>query len=65
MVVPIWQIWRLADPDFRPRIVEWREFGDRLGVAIEEIISGIKPAKQALDEAAADVRELFKKNRAT
>jgi ABC-type glycerol-3-phosphate transport system substrate-binding protein len=49
----------IADPDFRPRIVEWREMGDRLGVAIEEIISGIKPAKQALDEAAADVTQLF------
>ena len=49
----------IADPDFRPRIVEWREFGDRLGIAVEEIISGIKPAKQALDEAAADTRKIF------
>lgn len=49
----------IADPDFRPRIVEWRELGDRMGVAIEEIISGIKPAKKALDEAAADITQLF------
>lgn len=51
---------QIADPDFRPRIVEWRELGDRLGISIEEIIAGIKPAKQALDEAAADVRDIFK-----
>jgi ABC-type glycerol-3-phosphate transport system substrate-binding protein len=50
----------IADPDFRPRLVEWREFGDRLGVAIEEIIAGIKPAKQALDDAAVDIRDIFK-----
>jgi len=50
----------IADPDFRPRIVEWREIGDRLGIAIEEIVAGIKPAQTALDEAAADVVTIFK-----
>lgn len=52
-----------ADPDYRPRIVEWRDIGNRLGIAVEEVIAGIKPASAALNEAADYATEVFAKTR--
>ncbi len=54
---------KVADPDYRPRIVEWRDIGNRLGIAVEEVIAGIKPPKQALDEAAKYAVNVFAKTR--
>ena len=49
------QQWSLSvlPINYRPLIEEWREIGDRLGIEVENVIAGIKPAKEALDEAAA------------
>jgi multiple sugar transport system substrate-binding protein len=47
--------------DFRPRISVWREVGDRIGIAVEQAIAGIKPAKTALTEANKDVYDIMKR----
>jgi multiple sugar transport system substrate-binding protein len=52
-----------ADPEYRPRIVEWRDIGNRLGISVEEVIAGIKPAPQALNEAADYAAGVFAKTR--
>ncbi|NLY06452.1 ABC transporter substrate-binding protein [Candidatus Sordicultor fermentans] len=53
--------FRITNPNYRPLIEEWREIGDRLGIEVENVIAGIKPAKEALDEAAAYAAEVLKK----
>ena len=49
-----------AKPDYRPRIPEWRKMGDRLGIAVSEVIAG-KHAKQALDNAQKEIETYFNK----
>ena len=44
-----------------PWMAEAVECGDRIGIAMEEYASDTKTAKQALDDAATDVREILKK----
>ncbi|MEN3186921.1 MAG: sugar ABC transporter substrate-binding protein, partial [Atribacterota bacterium] len=51
--------FRITYPGYRPLIEEWREIGDRLGIAVENVIAGIQPAKTALDEAAAYAAEVL------
>ena len=51
--------FRITNPGYRPLIEEWREIGDRLGIAVENVIAGIQPAKEALDEAAAYAAEVL------
>jgi len=50
---------KIADPDYRPRIPELPEVGDRIGIAIDEVMGGEKTAKEALDSAAADVEKIM------
>jgi len=52
----------VAEVNYRPRIKEWREIGDRLGVAVEDVIAKIKPADVALNEAAEFARETLKRS---
>ena len=47
-----------AKADYRPRIPEWRNMGDRLGIAISEALAGKDP-KQALDEAQKEINGYF------
>lgn len=47
-----------AKADYRPRIPEWRNMGDRLGIAISEALAGKDP-KQALDEAQEEIKGYF------
>jgi ABC-type glycerol-3-phosphate transport system substrate-binding protein len=49
-----------SSPDYRPRIPEYWEIGDRIGIAIEEVITGGKTAKQALDEAQTDIDKIMR-----
>jgi|YelNatPaOPRAMG01_1025707.scaffolds.fasta_scaffold07793_5 ABC-type glycerol-3-phosphate transport system substrate-binding protein len=52
--------YKIAMPQFRPLIPEWREFGNLLGIAIEQVISGQKTAKEALDWAAEGTVKIMK-----
>lgn len=53
---------RVADVNYRPRIKEWREIGDTLGIAVENVLAGIKSADDSLDEAAEFAREALKRS---
>jgi len=50
-----------SSPDYRPRIKEWHEVGDRIGVAVSEAIAGEKTAEDALREAARDVEVMMRR----
>ena len=54
--------YEVAMPQFRPLIPEWREFGNLLGIAIEEVISGQKSAKEALDWAAKGTERIMRES---
>ncbi|WP_019536807.1 ABC transporter substrate-binding protein [Paenibacillus ginsengihumi] len=47
-----------ADPDYRPRIKEWKRMGDRLGIAVSEVLAN-RSAKEALDAAQKDIEQYF------
>lgn len=49
-----------SSPDYRPRIPEYWEIGDRIGIAIEEVISGVKTSQRALDEAQKDIEKIMR-----
>jgi ABC-type glycerol-3-phosphate transport system substrate-binding protein len=53
--------YKEALPDYRPRIPEWPEIGDKLGIVLEEIFAGTKDVKAGLDEAVEAAREILKK----
>jgi ABC-type glycerol-3-phosphate transport system substrate-binding protein len=52
--------YELADPNFRPLIPEWREVGNIIGIAVEQVIAGEKSAKEALDWAAKEVERIMR-----
>ncbi|RLF97882.1 MAG: hypothetical protein DRN49_06795 [Thaumarchaeota archaeon] len=56
----------IASIDYRPRIPVWREVGNRIGIAVSDVIAkaqgGADPyseAKKALDAAAKDIRDIM------
>ena len=49
-----------ADPDFRPRFPGWNQMGDRIGVAIQSVISGETDATTAMKSCQSDVTTLLK-----
>jgi multiple sugar transport system substrate-binding protein len=49
-----------ANPDYVPRIAHWQEFGDRVGVAVQSVISGQSGAQVAMDAAQKDITVLLK-----
>jgi multiple sugar transport system substrate-binding protein len=51
--------WAMTNPQYRPLFNGWRSMGDRIGIAVQEVIAGQKDAKTALDEAAAEVKDNF------
>ena len=55
------QQWSLSVLPILTIVRRLREIGDRLGIEVENVIAGIKPAKEALDEAAAYAAEVLKK----
>lgn len=48
-----------SNPDYRPPIEQWNQFGDRLGIAVSEAMAG-KSAKDALDQAQKDIEGYLK-----
>ncbi|NMB13191.1 MAG: sugar ABC transporter substrate-binding protein [Firmicutes bacterium] len=52
-----------AMAEYRPRIPEWREIGNLIGIAVEEAIAGIKAPEAALNEAAKAGDEVFSATR--
>ena len=55
-----WANINRSSAGYRPRIPEYWEIGDRIGIAVEEVITGSKTAKQALDEAQRDVDKIMR-----
>lgn len=49
----------MSSPDYRPLIPEWNEIGDRIGIAVSEVLTEQKTAQEALDEAAANVEKIM------
>lgn len=58
----IFESLAVAEVDYRPRMKEWREIGDMLGIAVENVAAGIKPADASLDEAAKFARETLERS---
>jgi len=52
--------YEIAMPQFRPLIPEWREFGNLVGIAIEEVLSDQKSPKEALDWAVKETEKVLK-----
>lgn len=55
------QALELGDPLYRLPIPEFRAVGDRVGLALQEIVTGQKSAQDALDDAQEDVTKTFKR----
>lgn len=53
--------WAITDSNYRPLFTGWRTMGDRLGIAVQEVIAGDKDAQTALDEAATEVTGNFER----
>jgi multiple sugar transport system substrate-binding protein len=49
----------ITKAEYRPMIPQWREMGDIIGEQIEDVFTGEKGAKPALDAAAASVQSRF------
>ena len=53
---------KIANPDWRPLIPEWDHISQQIiGLALPDVISGAKPAKVALDAAAAASEVVLRK----
>jgi len=52
---------KYAPAPYRPFTPEWPEVGDRLGVALSQVLSKQKTARQAFSEAQKDVFEIYRK----
>ncbi|MEM2489467.1 MAG: sugar ABC transporter substrate-binding protein [Thermoplasmata archaeon] len=57
------QGYKEALPDYRPRIPEWPDIGDRLGIILEEIFAGKRDVKEGLDEAVAYANKVLKEKK--
>ncbi len=45
-----------SKPDYRPRFERWREVGDLVGIAVQQVIAGEKDARAALTSAEVEIR---------
>ncbi|WP_343315052.1 sugar ABC transporter substrate-binding protein [Brucella sp. BE17] len=52
---------RTADENYRLPIPEFRPMGDRVALALQEVATGKRSAKEALDGAQADIEKMFKR----
>lgn len=52
---------KYADPDARLRVPEWPEIGDIMGAHLQEVIAGIKTAKEAAEAANTRIRKVLEK----
>jgi ABC-type glycerol-3-phosphate transport system substrate-binding protein len=53
----------LSDPDYRPRIEEASEVGTRVSIAVQEVLSGEKTAREAILQANTDIVEIMRNSR--
>lgn len=53
----------VVDPDCQPKMQEWYEFQNYIGVALSDAIAGAKAPEAALKEAADKTRELLSKSK--
>src|SRR5262249_22551725 len=44
-----------AKADYRPRFEQWREVGDLVGIAVQQVVAGEKSAPDALGGAQAEI----------
>ena len=49
----------VALADYRPRVPEWRKFGDILGIYLEKILAGELGVEAGLNKAAKETREIL------
>jgi len=52
-----------ADPQYRLPIAEFRPAGDRVGIALQEVVTGQRSAMDALAAANADIERIFRRAR--
>ncbi len=53
---------KIARIDYRPmHLPEWVQIGDLLGIAVQDVIAGKRPAKETLDEANQKIADIMKK----
>ncbi|MBT0779210.1 sugar ABC transporter substrate-binding protein [Paracoccus sp. pheM1] len=50
-----------GDPIYRLPIPEFRAVGDRVGLALQEVVTGRRSAQEALDAAQADTERMFRR----
>jgi multiple sugar transport system substrate-binding protein len=50
---------KYAYPNYYPKVIPWLRVMDRIGVAVNEAVSGVKTPQLVLDEAAKDVRKIM------
>jgi len=50
-----------AKADYRPRFEKWREVGDLIGIAVQQVIAGEKDAPTALRAAEAEIEKALGK----
>lgn len=53
-----------AKADYRPRFERWREVGDLVGIAVQQVVAGEKDATSALGEAQAEVEKTLREGTA-
>ncbi|NDJ61048.1 MAG: sugar ABC transporter substrate-binding protein [Chloroflexi bacterium] len=51
--------WDITVPNYRPLFNGWRTMGDRIGIAVQEVIAGDADAQTALDSAVEEVSGNF------
>ncbi|MGK6317343.1 ABC transporter substrate-binding protein [Neorhizobium sp. DT-125] len=52
---------RTADENYRLPIPEFRPMGDRVALALQEVATGKRSAKEALDAAQGDIEKMFRR----
>lgn len=52
-----------ADPQYRLPIAEFRPAADRVGIALQEVVTGKSSAQDALDSANSDIERTFRRAR--
>lgn len=50
-----------AKADYRPRFEKWRDVGDLIGIAVQQVIAGEKDAPAALGAAEAEIKKALEK----
>jgi multiple sugar transport system substrate-binding protein len=52
---------KYADPDWRPIIPEWGEINQTIGVAVNQVLTGEKSAKAAMDGIIQPIRDIMQR----